>query len=224
MSTSPASTSPRELSTFTDEEIEPLLETFGPPPVNKKVESCKEALYSGLVGGAWGLATGLALSGLFYANSGKVECVPIGAVASTVASVAGAAIGTITKNGLKSRSIRALAGAFGTSATALTLSNATAIGMSKAIPVWAQFAIGIPAALAGAAICGCTKERMARLLSGFVTTAGSGALLGFGLSTALSAAIPQVGTKTGALLGLMGIQGICGYIMATDKFHPKPHQ
>ncbi len=221
MSVTPPTISPRELlSVLPEDEAEPLLDVFA-PPVNKKVESCKEALYSGAVAGAWGLATGLAISALFYANGAAASCVAVGALSATVASVAGGIMGTVAKNVLASsnrdRILRVVVGAYGTTAATLSISNATAWGMSKTLPIWTQFAIGVPSVLAGATACAYPRARIGCVLGGFVTSAGTGCLVGIGLGSALGAAFPDVGQKNGPILGLMGMQAICGYIIATAK-------
>lgn len=203
-------------------EGEPLLDIFDKPQVNKKVEACKEALYSSAVGAAWGLATGLPIAALAYANGGVAEFLAVGAVADTVAGAVGALFGTIAKNCLApqdSRPIaRAIIAGYGTSAVALSICNATlaAVGINR--PLWLQFAVGVPACAAGALAAGCIRPRVGRMLSGFLASAGTGCLTGVSLGKILSLAMPQVGTKVGPMLGLIGVQGMCGYIIADDKF------
>lgn len=201
---------------------EPLLDNFSSPVVSKKVEACKEALYSALVGGAWGLATGLPLATLFYANSGVAECLAVGAVADTVASAVGAFFGTVVKNSLgtstKHRVISALIAGYGASAAALSIYNATMTATKTLAPLWTQFAVGLPLACAGALAAGCTKPRFGRIFSGFLASAGTGCLTGVSLGKVLSIAMPRVGPRAGPMLGLLGVQGMCGYIMAADKF------
>lgn len=204
------------------EEQEPWLETFSAPVVNKKVEACKEALYSALVGSAWGLATGLPLAALFYANGGVAECLAVGAVADTVASAVGAFFGTVVKNSLgtstKQRVISALIAGGGASAAALSIYNATMSATATNAPLWTQFVVGVPLACAGALTSGCVKPRLGRIFSGFLASAGTGCLTGVVLAKVLSIAMPRVGPKAGPMLGLFGVQAMCGYIMATDKF------
>lgn len=190
--------------------------------IDKKVEACKEALYSALVGGAWGLATGLPIATLFYANGGIAECLAVGAIADTVGSAVGAFFGTVVKNSLgtttKHRVISALIAGCGASASALSIYNATMTATAIPAPLWSQFVVGLPLACAGALTSGCTKVRLGRIFSGFLASAGTGCLTGVGLGKILSIAMPRVGPKAGPMLGLFGVQAICGYIMATDKF------
>lgn len=221
MSTIPDQGSTVALAAVLEEE-EPLLDLIAQPPVNKKVEACKEALYSACVGAAWGLATSLPVAGIAYANSGVAECVAVGAVAATVASFVGGFFGTVVKNSLTACSkrpiFRAVAAGYGTTAIALSIYNATFSALFKTSPIWMQFAVGGPAVLAGALAAGCTKPRLGRLLSGFVVAAGTGCLTGVSLGKVLSIAMPQVGPRAGPMLGLFGVQGMIGYIIATDKY------
>jgi hypothetical protein len=205
-----------------EDQEEPLLDLFSPPPVNKKVEACKESLYSALVGGAWGLCTSVPISALAYANSGVVAHMAVVPAASTVAGVAGGLIGTAAKNLIRACNkrpfARAFAGGYGSAAIALAFYNAMMWGFEKSTPVYMQAAIGVPAALVGAITSGCLKPRFGRLLSGLLTTTGTGGAIGVGLGCTLSLALPQVGQKAGPVLGLLGTTAICGYIIAAEKW------
>lgn len=201
---------------------EPSLDLFSRPTVSKRVEACKEALYSGLLGGAWGLLTGVPIAALVYANGGAPECLAVGALADTVGGAVGALFGTVVKNSLgtnkKQRVISALISGYGAAAAALSIYNATMCGLAKTPPIWSQFVVGLPLACAGALASGCMKPRLGRLLSGFLASAGTGCLMGVSLGKVLSIAIPQVGPKAGPMLGLLGVQAMCGYVISSERF------
>ncbi|MBS0634662.1 MAG: hypothetical protein JSR37_04295 [Verrucomicrobia bacterium] len=196
-----------ELTSLLDQE--PSLEQFS-PVVNKKVEGCKEALYSAVVGAAWGFFSGLAVSALAYANGGTSHHIYVGTGASTAGAATGALVGTVAKNVLKRRVFRAIVGGCGTSLFVLSIYNAAMFGLGKSTPVWLQFAIGVPAATVGVVTGSCLREKMARLFAGFMASAGTGAAIG--------ASIGLILPNSGPSLGQFGALAVCGYIIATDTF------
>ncbi|MCE5295202.1 MAG: hypothetical protein LLF94_11405 [Chlamydiales bacterium] len=209
------------LSVVCDQE-EPSLDLFVEPPVNKRVEACKEALYSTFLGSAWGLVTGLPIALLAYANGSVPECLAVAAVADTVGGAVGALFGTIVENSVgtnkKSRVISALIAGYGAAAAGLSIYNATMCGVAKTPPVWSQVVVGLPLVCTGAFASGCMSPRLGRHLSGFLASAGTGCMTGVSVAKVLSIVLPQVGPKASPMLGLLGVQGMLGYTIASDKY------
>lgn len=208
-----SATQARELTTLHTPEDELLLQAE-----NTKISPLKEAAFCALTGAVAGGVTGLFISGLGYANTGIGASFAVAGIASSGASALGATVGVVAKRIFTQASGcrfgRAALGALTLGVTALTVGNVAAWGTPALIsmPLWSQFAVGVPAALLGFTVAAAPKtEEMGAIVAGGLVSISTGTCAGAALGSGLGALFPSIGPATGAMYGLLGMQAVGGY-------------
>lgn len=187
------------------------------PPVNAKVQACKEAAFCGMFGAAGGTLAGLLISGLTYAVDNEAEYIPVAMLSGGIAGGIGASVGVAAKAVFSNREgcriARGLLGAFEATSAAFTACNVVSWGLPSvlAMPVWKQFAIGIPSLFVGGVACGYPNACAGSIITGGVTSLATGSIAGTLLGAAFGSAFTNTTPSGGAILGLTGLMAIGGY-------------
>lgn len=207
----------RELPQVFDDEDESLLEDSA-PPVETKVSALREAVFCTAAGAIAGGGTAILIAGLGYVNSGVGATFAVAGIAGASASALGALVGTVAKRALANangcRIGRGVLGAFATCSAALAICNVAAWGQPNllSMPLWSQFAVGVPAAVVGFGASAWPRTpAMGAIVTGGLVSLATGTLVGASLGAGFGAASAAIGPGIGAMYGLTGIQAVSGY-------------